>query len=87
MSRFRAPSQLKTNSTKKKKKVASFQPVQLPEPAPGAILTGTRKQEEEGGWEGGRSNFDQLVMLWKHTCTLPHFKFKLARVAEHYCFN
>lgn len=77
-------SQLKTNYTKKKKKkVASFQPVPFPEPAPGAILTDTTKKEEEEGWEGRRSNFDQLKTLWKHTRTLPHFKFKFARAAEH----
>lgn len=46
--------QLKTNSIKKKKKkVANFQPVHVPERVPNAILTGTRRRRKDAGKVGG----------------------------------
>lgn len=83
---FRVPSQLKNNSTKKKQKVANFEPVQVHEPVPSAILTSTRKEEKEGAGKVGGPIFISLGCCG-NTQTPPHFKFQLACTAECDYFN
>lgn len=84
MSWFSVLSQLKTNSTKKKKKLLIFSQYRFLNQFPVQSLPG-RKRRKDAGKVGGPI----LISLGccGNTQTLPHFKFQLACTAESGYFN